>query len=182
MTEAKSFASLSSTLLARKGAARPAMRPQIQLTNRPVKFGMSVRPVPHDDDLGWNDMGEVLPVMKADSRVAPSAPAVTSPSVVVPASARSQAVVVQLVKVGKRKNAVLPAVGSSAAVESQSTGRRSRRKALTLRVEQDRHLQLRLACAVQNRSAQSLLTEALDRLLEDIPGVRELAARIRQDG
>ena len=177
MTEAKPIASLSSTLLARKGAARPAMRPQIQLTNRPVKFGMSARPVPHQDDLGWNDMGEDLPVTKADSRVAPSAPA----SAVTPSSARSQAVVIPLVKVGKRKATVRPAVESSAAVTPQVAGR-SRRKALTLRVEQDRHLQLRLACAVQNRTAQSLLTEALDRLLEDISGVRELAARVRQDG
>src|ERR1700741_2168830 len=44
--EAKPFASLSSGLLARKGAARPAMRPQ--------GFGQ----VGHSlEDLGWNDMG-----------------------------------------------------------------------------------------------------------------------------
>lgn len=36
----KAFASLSSGLLARKGQARPAMRPQLV-----------------EDDLGWNDMG-----------------------------------------------------------------------------------------------------------------------------
>src|SRR5437660_5042178 len=45
-TEAKPFASLSSGLLARKGAARPAMRPQ--------GFGQGASGL---EDLGWNDMG-----------------------------------------------------------------------------------------------------------------------------
>ena len=45
-TEAKPFASLSSGLLARKGAARPAMRPQ--------GFGQGDSGL---EDLGWNDMG-----------------------------------------------------------------------------------------------------------------------------
>ena len=45
-TEAKPFASLSSGLLARKGAARPAMRPQ--------GFGQVGSGL---EDLGWNDMG-----------------------------------------------------------------------------------------------------------------------------
>ena len=46
MSDPKPFASLSSGLLARKGAARPAMRPQ----------GFST-PSANLDDLGWNDMG-----------------------------------------------------------------------------------------------------------------------------
>ena len=46
-SEAKPFASLSSGLLARKGAARPAMRPQ--------GFGGQVGS--GLEDLGWNDMG-----------------------------------------------------------------------------------------------------------------------------
>ena len=46
MGEPKAFASLSSGLLARKGAARPAMRPQ--------GFGQSGASL---EDLGWNDMG-----------------------------------------------------------------------------------------------------------------------------
>ena len=48
MGEAKSFASLSSGLLARKGAAKPAMRRPVP-TNHPSAFD--------HDDLGWNDMG-----------------------------------------------------------------------------------------------------------------------------
>jgi len=46
VAEAKPFASLSSGLLARKGAARPAMRPQ--------GFGQGGQAL---EDLGWNDMG-----------------------------------------------------------------------------------------------------------------------------
>ena len=46
MGEPKAFASLSSGLLARKGAARPAMRPQ--------GFGQVGSGL---EDLGWNDMG-----------------------------------------------------------------------------------------------------------------------------
>jgi hypothetical protein len=46
VAEAKPFASLSSGLLARKGAARPAMRPQ--------GFGQGGHGL---EDLGWNDMG-----------------------------------------------------------------------------------------------------------------------------
>ena len=50
MAEPKPLASLSGSLLARKGGARPAMRRQMQLPGT----------VPHmngHDDLGWNDMG-----------------------------------------------------------------------------------------------------------------------------
>ena len=49
MNEARPFASLSSGLLARKGAAQPAMRPQ--------GFGGQ-----GFEDLGWNDMGGHEPV------------------------------------------------------------------------------------------------------------------------
>jgi hypothetical protein len=49
MTEPKPLASLSASLLARKGAARPAMRRQTAL-GVAANFGTH-------DDLGWNDMG-----------------------------------------------------------------------------------------------------------------------------
>src|ERR1700741_408302 len=47
MGEPKAFASLSSGLLARKGAARPAMRPQ----------GFGGQTGASMEDLGWDDMG-----------------------------------------------------------------------------------------------------------------------------
>src|SRR4029453_10168963 len=50
MSEPKPFASLSSGLLARKGGARPAMRPQ--------GFGQIGGNL---EDLGWNDMGFEAP-------------------------------------------------------------------------------------------------------------------------
>ena len=62
--EPKSFASLSSGLLARKGQARPAMRPQ------------AIRhEAPRLDDLGWDDMGmdiaPPVPEPMADAEPAP---------------------------------------------------------------------------------------------------------------
>ena len=51
------FASLSSTLLARKGGAKPAMRPQSAVLG-PVD---GVAAAANLEDLGWNDMGEDAP-------------------------------------------------------------------------------------------------------------------------
>src|SRR3712207_9432797 len=56
MGEPKPFASLSSGLLARKGMAKPAMRPQ--------GFGQMGASV---EDLGWNDMGYAPPVPAAQT-------------------------------------------------------------------------------------------------------------------
>lgn len=47
--------------------------------------------------------------------------------------------------------------------------------AFTLRLDKDRHLKLRLASAVTNQSAQRLVTEALDRFLEEHPEVQALS-------
>lgn len=49
MAEPKPLASLSAGLLARKGAARPAMRRQAQ--------ALDLNGFGHQEDLGWNDMG-----------------------------------------------------------------------------------------------------------------------------
>jgi predicted RNA-binding Zn ribbon-like protein len=57
----------------------------------------------------------------------------------------------------------------------------SRRAAFTLRLDAKRHLKLRLASTVRNRSAQQLVTEALDRFLNDIPEIEALAAQVRRD-
>jgi len=57
MAEPKSFASLSSSLLARKGAAKPAMRPQ--------GWGQGV----NLEDLGWNDMGGPSPAPERPEHV-----------------------------------------------------------------------------------------------------------------
>ena len=53
MSEPKPIASLSSGLLARKGQARPAMRPQ-GFTGGYASLASGM------DDLGWNDMGQMV--------------------------------------------------------------------------------------------------------------------------
>lgn len=50
------FASLSPTLLARKGGAKPAMRSQLGMLGAAVPAG----PL-NEDDLGWNDLGDDTP-------------------------------------------------------------------------------------------------------------------------
>jgi len=57
----------------------------------------------------------------------------------------------------------------------------NRRAAFTLRLDAKRHLKLRLASTVRNRSAQQLVTEALDRFLNDIPEIEALAAQVQRD-
>ena len=49
-----------------------------------------------------------------------------------------------------------------------------RRAAFTLRLDADRHLKLRLASAMGKCSSQQLVTEALDRLFNDIPQLERL--------
>ena len=51
--------------------------------------------------------------------------------------------------------------------------------AFTLRLDAERHLRLRLASATANRSAQQLVTEALDRFLADQPGLDALVAQAK---
>lgn len=53
-----------------------------------------------------------------------------------------------------------------------------KRAAFTLRLDQDRHLKLRLAATMHNLSAQQLVTQALDRLLDDMPELESLAAQM----
>jgi hypothetical protein len=54
--------------------------------------------------------------------------------------------------------------------------------AFTLRLDPERHLKLRLACAVDGRSAQQLVTDALDQLLERVPELDGLAAKAKRRG
>jgi hypothetical protein len=50
--------------------------------------------------------------------------------------------------------------------------------AFTLRLDEERHLRLRLASAVSGRSAQQIVTGALDAFLESLPEVAELARQL----
>lgn len=152
MSEAKPFASLSSTLLARKGQAKPAMRPQ----------GFN----PHNahsihDDLGWNDMGLSAPY----PAVAEAAPDAVQP--VPPPVVRQQAEIAQ--ELGAiPEAAVAPAPAPVLPVSRAKPGAKNK-AAFTLRLDPDRHLKLRLACAVTHRSAQMIVTQALDAFLHTMP-------------
>lgn len=110
-----------------------------------------------------------------DAPVAPRAPAPQPEIAVEPLLAAKPAA-------GSTEAKVVPLVRPAGA--PRPTGlkplpvRRTRPAAFTLRLDPDRHLRLRLACALRARSAQSLVTEAVDRLLADLPEVEALAERI----
>ena len=76
------FASLGPTLLARKGGAKPAMRPQIAPL---VIDETQVAALPEDklEDLGWNDMGE-HGSDESGAQVVPISAAVAGPEAVAP--------------------------------------------------------------------------------------------------
>ena len=54
--------------------------------------------------------------------------------------------------------------------------------AFTLRLDAGRHLKLRLACAVSGRSAQLLVTQALDELLASMPELDRMADKAKRTG
>lgn len=176
MNEIRSFASLSGSLLARKGGARPAMRPQ--LSN-----------LASLDDLGWDDMGpahdepsEHVPSSIAALTPAPKAPAGRDDDVLaqqralndhfreIPADAPPPAVVTPL---------PVPKTPRKVASEPRAAGRKA---AFTLRLDADRHLRLRLASAVTGQSSQLLVTAALDRFLESLPEIGSLARQLPRAG
>jgi hypothetical protein len=187
MSEPKPIASLSPGLLARKGAARPAMRPQLQPLNfdDDTPYGAQLRhqfgftdaePVAlTQDDLGWNDMGEELaPVAEQAPQVVPIA---GSEAVETPVVAPVSPALRQLEELAQT---IATAPKPRAPRQLRSALKEGRKAAFTLRVDGERHLRLRLACTLQNRSAQSVVTEALDRLLEELPGLDELSRRVKR--
>ena len=196
MTESKSFASLSPTLLARKGAAKPAMRPQWQPLD-PYSAEVPLPPTGEElEDLGWNDMGEtestVVPFGAPDEQL--QQPPLTGG---VPAVVRQQGALADhvasdldyepqypepspLIPLAAHRYARSVAENTNTAAERHSALAAGRRAAFTLRVDEARHLKLRLACTMQGRSAQQLVTQALDRLLSELPELDDLAKRVRR--
>jgi hypothetical protein len=219
-TEAKPFASLSSGLLARKGAARPAMRPQ--------GFGQVGNSL---EDLGWDDMGfeppkpvetardsthdafgdavvehprghptGLTPVQspvhdqqaeiahrfaaeeeedeEVDESVDLAEPEVEQAA---PAPVEQQVVAVKPVRV-VAPVAEAPAPAPRRAPTARSVAGSKGKAAFTLRLDPERHLKLRLACAVDGRSAQMLVTAALDQLLAAMPELEALAAKAKRKG
>ncbi|QIL02577.1 hypothetical protein G7078_07105 [Sphingomonas sinipercae] len=229
-SEPKPFASLSSGLLARKGAAKPAMRPQ--------GFGQVGNGL---EDLGWNDMGfeppKPAPTSLADADHDAFGEVVQAPSrnplaglTPVDSPVHSQqaeiagrlstyepddageeedetaelyvpeldaadvgdpqvddvapAPVVALA--GTRMKTVAETVVPSPAPRRSRQPRPAPgskdRAAFTLRLDADRHLKLRLACAIDGRSAQQFVTQALDHLLDSMPELEALAEKAKRKG
>jgi hypothetical protein len=198
MGQSKPLASLSSGLLARKGGARPAMRRQL--------LGGGFEGVdPFEDDLGWNDMGHeegphhvqphagLTPMPGQEPHPVPQEAMYPAPQEAfeefddalaepeeTPAEAPIPAVLEERVVLA-RAVAEIPATKAPKAprVPRPDTARAAK-AAFTLRVDPDRHLKLRLACAISNRSAQQIVTEALDNFLNQLPELAQLADQIPQ--
>ena len=205
-TEAKPFASLSSGLLARKGAARPAMRPQ--------GFGQVGNGL---EDLGWNDMG-FEPPKPAEVARDPDHDAFGDDVVEHPRAhptgltpihspVHSQQAEIEdrfsaaddaeeeidetaepyepeAVEAPVKAPVVLPVAVAvpRRAPRPRSVPGSKGKAAFTLRLDPNRHLKLRLACAVDGRSAQQLVTDALDQMLERMPELDGLAAKAKRRG
>ena len=193
MRENKSFASLSSGLLARKGGAKPAMRPQGFNS-----YGGSL------EDLGWDDMGhsdDLAPehVPSPVTALTPSPGATRGHHPAGPEQAGQQAGQ-QPAEHAEQPAAPQPQLALRpvpAVVEQQISLRQNyadavvelpRRRsaapgvkakaAFTLRLDPERHLKLRLASAITRDSAQHLVTAALDDFLNSLPELDALAERV----
>lgn len=198
MNEPKPLASLTPGLLARKGAARPAMRPQLQ----PMRAFHEATARQLDEDLGWNDMGhdhapegihaeeihgDAL-AEQAPAEVVAIAPEVELPTPVIePDVVRQQKALTESFPAPVPAQTMTPSPAPARARAPRNTaknvGRRSaladgRRAAFTLRLDAERHLKLRLACTISNRSAQQMVTEALDHLIAELPDVAALAQQL----
>ena len=195
MGEPKPFASLTSGLLARKGAAKPAMRRQYMNSMGNLSMG--------HEDLGWNDMGDdaqeedigaaqphaglspmpshvVTPIASSPAPVALVEHAVDEPIAELPAVVEQRQMLVEKVANGQFEadEPAEPRKRPHAKAEPSAIKPRNSKAAFTLRLDPDRHRKLRLACAVANRSAQQMVIEALDELLEQWPHVEQIAEQL----
>src|SRR3954471_15070281 len=207
--EAKPFASLSSGLLARKGAARPAMRPQ--------GFAQGANGL---EDLGWNDMGFEAP--KAVEAPRDATHDAFGDDVVEHPRAHPTGLTPVGSPVHDQQAEIEDRFGPDEAVEDEvddtaelyadedepaeveaaplafvtpiptpavkrapqprSAPGSKGKAAFTLRLDPPRHLKLRLACAVDGRSAQQIVTDALDRLLANMPELDAMAEKAKRKG
>ena len=202
MGEPKPIASLSGILLARKGLARPAMRRPTMLSSNGNAamsqedlgwndMGYDVDPdptTPMDYDHGFhgsNPLAAAVPEVKhqqdrlADALFADLEPQAGSDSLVdEPESVADAPALVAVTP--EPVTPLLLRRGSTDAPRSRARSKPGLKEkaAFTLRLDSERHLKLRLACAVRHQSAQQLVTDALDALLESMPEIDDLASHI----
>ena len=228
MSDAKPLASLGASLLARKGGAKPAMRPQ---STRAAVNGQAA--AQNLEDLGWDDMGDednaanhtaevlsltpsphnkeaealtdtaspkpkvrsmheelALRLAEEEAKANPAAKKQALPPI---APVKKQALPpvdldepdeIELepqVPSNVQPIAVMAGTRSEAPKAKPQAANDSRRAAFTLRLDAKRHLKLRLAATVRGRSAQQLVTEALDSFLGQLPEIETLAAQVKRD-
>ena len=169
-------ASLTGSLLARRGSARPAMR-RPMLGGVQISFLSSASAEVNSDDLGWNDMGEeqvASPVSPAAIPV-PIAPGrIENGAATAPVSPAKQ----QLLALAEQMTLRLNGAEKVKRGQPASLVGVARKAAFTLRLDTKRHLRLRLLSAVSKRSAQQLLIEALDGMIAEHDEVKALAEQI----
>lgn len=204
------FASLGPSLLARKGGAKPAMRPQVA----PLVASEQVVPEEQLEDLGWNDMGhdqadhdsylpgsaEIVPInadVAADAIVAGAGPIVRRQQRRLEERVLADAAMTgpedretELDEDEDGDSAVhslptphvsIPAPATRGAAKPRApSSQAGRRAAFTLRLDADRHLKLRLAATMQGVSAQALVTDALDRLLAEYDELDVIAHHLKR--
>jgi hypothetical protein len=156
-----------------------------------------------EDDLGWNDMGDSQDYLPGKAGLSPMAASpVVQPQLqqrapmpqvepihvdVTPVQTEAPAVVQQQQALAQEmaaqemvmaipvKAVPVKAIASPAPSVPTRAAPGSRGKAaFTLRLDPERHLKLRLACAVSHKSAQNVVTAALDAFLatQNLPEIK----------
>jgi hypothetical protein len=182
MSFIKPIAALSSGLLARKGAARPAMRSP--LDHYPSGTGQPFSSP--GDDLGWNDMGDDWEPLASAEVAAPEVAAEASEigAAIVAISASRESSLAAGGDIAK-PDVVLQQEALTQRMVKQPVLRlprgvalsQGRRAAFTLRVDAERHRKLRVACNLFDSSAQMLIIAALDQFLAELPEESDPAAQ-----
>jgi hypothetical protein len=150
------------------------------------------------EDLGWNDMGThetyehvptpidaLTPCRPAPVEAEPEPKAFEPPPVVEQQRALKKSFELAPAPEPEPEPEPVPEPAPRAEVVSLPRPRTLAGKAkaaFTLRLDPDRHLKLRLACALNGRSAQLLVTEALDDYLAARPEVEALAEHVPAAG
>lgn len=168
MSEPKPMASLTGSLLARKGAARPAMRSSLHAPDPSAQTA---------DDLGWNDFGAQHQPQPAVAQVVPLTPEIEiAPA---PEQPEPPAVVIQQQALQDAVPTVpVDAPAARVARPRKSALAQGRRAAFTLRLDAERHLALRVAATVLGRSAQQIVSDALDEVIARNPEIHDIAGQI----
>lgn len=202
MGEPKPIASLSGILLARKGLARPAMRRPSMLGSNGTAamtqddlgwndMGYDVDPDPstpmdYDHNFhGANPLAAAVPEVKhQQDRLAQAIEAHNE----IEAGFESftmepDSVTEALTIVTVTPEPVTRPISRRGKTDAPRSRARSKpglkdKAAFTLRLDSERHLKLRLACAVRHQSAQQLVTDALDAFLDSMPEIGQLASHV----